>query len=1076
MKTRAPLSQLCAWFLLAAATATFANTTTDHTWSGATNTNANDSTNWVGLTPPPNDGTANLIFGSRTGTGQINFTTDFSAYSLSFNGAQRYHWLTADWPGSTLNLGSGGIQFALSGGLPWAVAELQNPLSLNLQADQIWNLAANTELSVNGPIKGAFNITKTGSGQLYLSGYNTEFSGNLAIMGGHLVITEAAMLGTGAITLGDSTSLQVQDGSKAIANAITLGGNNIIESYSGDIQLNGSLNLLNNTTNLTLYGGNLWANGLLDGPAEAALNLSGDHAMIFNGTTSANIQKITADGAGMIFASAKALPASLQVLNGGYLGVAANGLGQTALTRLTDRALFDGTIGFDTDPTATTPTVFDDTIDLSGFTAGHISLGSASRAILSNKCVITPWSSVVVGDQASLGADTRHPIAGMEALTYAYYFGNGGGVLQVQSALTGTADVVVNSNWKPLTVYLQGANTFAGRLSAQNSLVVLDSASALPLGSSLYLENRGYIGQTENWAGGTNNYTASNYLSRFTGFADTQSIIGFDSADLANPRVLADDLDLSSGIFADGASYLGTATAATLNGAITVGSPGTLSLAAVNGGHLTINSNLTTAHGVQQVTLGLADGQLKDPGTITLNGINDYTGGTTINDGITLRAGSDHALGTGDITIGHRMTSSPGLAAGARAVTLANNILVQSGGGDWFSLGETGSSNDLTLTGTIGSVDGYGGYADIDVWGNGTLTLAGDNTFGGGLYLYDNASLVVTSNTGTGTGRLDLANGMDATFTSSTPTIGYLTGGAYDYDGMRYSTVKLQPDATLRLTEGGDFNGHIAGENAALIVGNGENNAALALHNSSTYDGGTIIRYGSQVKAAHDQALGTGAVTLMGASLWSMARLVNPIVFSSARRSTLGGVGTYAAADGYTINQLARLSPGMHFATYYCPVGTLNFETALTLAPGGIYDFNVQNPDGGAGCGYDTITASSLFLAELTGATPFTIEVSTLDANASLGALEHFDAGSAYSWQLFASGNSLTGFDPAMFTVDSTNFLSPYSGTFAVSLGNDNMALYLNYLPAAVPEPSTWVLLLTGAGAVLLPWWRRRRS
>ena len=1056
MKIFALFRPLSAWLLLAAIPASYASSAqTTATWTGAEDNLASKTTNWASGTLPANDGTENFAFNNTTGSSAITFSGNLNVKGLLFNGASRSWQINNEVSGSNILLGTNGITVA-PGATSYNFVSIFSPtdglLNLTLAGNQTWSTGDLAWLWVESPIVGAYDITKTGSGTLELHGNNSGFTGSLILTEGWLDAYGAASLGTGTITLGNSegkwTSLVVYD-SQQLANNLKIVRDAVIGAATDQTLLStGTINLEEQSTYLRISGKYLWnTGGLTASNAESSLTLNAsESALVLAGATSANVSSITVDQSALVFAHSAALgTAKLQSLNGGYLGAAFDGGGKKIAGAISDKANFFGIIGLDSDPTGSAVESFNDQIDLTGFTDGQVAIGSLTRAIL------TSSSSILLGQNAT-----------------AYRFGGANGVLYVQTALGGNYEVKVEplaSAKMMQTVFFQGNNSFNGNLTSTQSIAILDSATALPESSKLVLGYDGYIGHTENWSkGGQNNFSAADFLARFDSTKSSENaIIGFDSANTSAPRTLSDDLDFSSETYTNWMPFIGTATAITLDGKITPNGDRPLALTGIRGGKLTINS---TINGAASLVIGYTGENLGDDGTVTLNGANTYTGGTELRTG-TLVVGNNKALGTGTLYTSESSSGQPWLVSRSD-ITLENNLSIYR---DLriglYSAGEAGSTASLDLKGSVS------GVGSLDVYGLGTLTLSGDNSISNSLSLNDQTILNLASNTATGTSAVYINNGNTINASAIAPVIDSIHSGCSD------ATINLASESTLTLTHGGEFAGSITGD-ANLVIGNGTDTANVYLQGSSnnTYTGTTTIKQNAGVKAASSQAFGTGTVILDGGKLWNYSsRLVNPITFGTTARGTLGGSGTYAAT-GITIGQNARLSPGLESAYYYAPIGTLNFEQSLTLAGGGIYDVQIRYPVCSPGNGWDnvTITGSLLFDSSLSASNPFTIAVSTLDGSDNAGILSYWDPNGSYSWQIFSTTDLITGFDASLFAIDTKNFQSPTAGSFSLSLGADNTSLYLNYLPAAVPEPSTWVLMFTGAAAVVFPVLRRRRK
>jgi hypothetical protein len=144
------------------------------------------------------------------------------------------------------------------------------------------------------------------------------------------------------------------------------------------------------------------------------------------------------------------------------------------------------------------------------------------------------------------------------------------------------------------------------------------------------------------------------------------------------------------------------------------------------------------------------------------------------------------------------------------------------------------------------------------------------------------------------------------------------------------------------------------------------------------------------------------------------------------------------------------------------------------LLSGGAYRWKIGDATDTAG-GWDFINVAGAVSVSATVAAPFTLQMAPTGPSGLLsGAIAGFDPALAYAWPIL-SGASISGFSPGSFVVDASAFanLAP-DYKFSVGLDATANALVLNYNPAAVPEPSTWVMLLSGAAAGAV-WLRRRR-
>ncbi|ELC2623284.1 fibronectin-binding autotransporter adhesin ShdA [Salmonella enterica] len=274
-------------------------------------------------------------------------------------------------------------------------------------------------------------------------------------------------------------------------------------------------------------------------------------------------------------------------------------------------------------------------------------------------------------------------------------------------------------------------------------------------------------------------------------------------------------------------------------------------------------------------------------GELTLNGDNDYSGGTTIDDGVLIADNAD-SLGTGAV---------------------ANNGVLQVGEGEL--------KNTLSGTGSLVKI------------GTGELTLNGDNDYSGGttiddgVLIADNADSLGTgavanngvlqvgegelkntlSGTGslvkTGTGELTLSG--DNTYSGGTT----ISGGTLTADHAdSLGSGDIDNSGVLQVGEG-ELENTLSGSGSLVKTGTGE----LTLSgDNNTYFGDTTIAGGTLI-AANVNALGSGNIDNSGTLMLDANgafKLANVTTHSGATTALAAGstldAGQFTQEDGSTLS------------------------------------------------------------------------------------------------------------------------------------------------------------------------------
>lgn len=493
---------------------------------------------------------------------------------------------------------------------------------------------------------------------------------------------------------------------------------------------------------------------------------------------------------------------------------------------------------------------------------------------------------------------------------------------------------------------------------------------------------------------------------------------------------------------------------------------------AVNGTNPTISAAITGSNGITKTQYNGTNG------TLTLTGVNTYTGTTTVNNGnLTFNSASAQVLGaiTGLGTIGQsgtgplQFTQTAGgtfgvgtltAAAGSGTVTLVGGAgsattinTINGGSGSMVIVG--GDAGDPTASFTIASAPGTAGQL-IDLR-SGATTLFGRN-FSANLQVDPGAVLNVPSTFGNN--RL----GLNGTLAGQTLAI---NGGQINVTGQFGARI------------GGDNGPGSAGNANFIVTANqiagalttsqpvnlGSTSAEMVNYNLS---GGTLsVTGGSGVVLGSDTAgVGTTALTLSGTAKLIVSGVLSGSQATGAKQNFALNGGTLAASG---VDMTKLTSSGAVAAT----VGTL-LNNGATVAPG---DNGVAGKTAITG-NYSIASSAGALAVDIGGKTQATgfqtgqydlLAVSglaSLNGSLNVSLINGFRPLPTDSFTIVTSSGLSGAFSNVAFgsTVTTTDGF----GSFSVNQAGNNVVL-TNF----TPEPGAVGLL--GMGAIGLLGRRRRR-
>jgi fibronectin-binding autotransporter adhesin len=721
----------------------------------------------------------------------------------------------------------------------------------------------------NGSTPGGVRVVvdSAGAGRLVLTGDNI-YTGGTTLRRGTLVVDHpGAVPGSGGLVFEGGTLAYGFGQTVDVSNRFTAAPNQVYRIDTG-------VESIEFASEIDSPGGSL----IKLGPGE--LLLSGTNTYT-GGTTISE---------GMLSFAAGSLPAVGAVTIGTGGGLVATGPYAGPAAWLASGRIATGSSGsilFDGDSAAN--------VSFVGY--GSLSLGASEDAIFSG--VVTP--------------------AGSE-----YRLGGGAGRLTVASTLTGAHGLTVAGD-----VALAAVNSFTGPITLVGGELTVSTAEALGSGGAIA------------FAGGTLRYSAANaidYSNRFSSSAGQRIAIdtagrdvtfaspvtsaggglakfGEGRLNITAPGAWSDTVVAGGTLALSGGATVGTGSLSVSGGTLDLGGgTATVSDLLVLGGTITNGLVIPTSSPIQLIDgavsarIGGATGLVKTgPGTVTLSGVNSYSGGTVIEDGILefATAASLPAGAAGDIVLDGGSLVAAGPHASVTAWLTSGRIASESVGG----LLMTPASSILDA---VTGID-MSAYPDLALGAGGFVNYPGSVTpavptgdsvpawwFAGG-----GGTLTLSSPLPAVTADLDVGPDLTLVLAANAAATG----------------VTTVTSATLRVGNGGTAGGLPTG---AVVVADGgrlefDRSDAVSIANSLTLNGGIL-------HAAR------GSVTIIG-DVTQLEGDRNETLYDSSRPAPVSTVFSAAAgatltvsADGLFSDARVNVGPGIEFSG----AGTGVFARSIT--------------------------------------------------------------------------------------------------------------------------------------------------
>ncbi|TRD98513.1 fibronectin-binding autotransporter adhesin ShdA [Salmonella enterica subsp. enterica serovar Anatum] len=858
---------------------------------------------------------------------QTAITTDFDSVTLDADTSAMPDYLT-------INAGvdaNDNTNYVLSTGLSWYAGANSARVAhgtFTVDADSTFTVTSELDETTATSNWDGSKLTKQGDGTLILSNTGNDY-GDTVIDGGILAAKDAASLGTGDVTIAENATLALSQGT--LDNNVA-GEGQIVKSGSDELIVTGDNNYSGGTT---ISGGTLTADhadslgsgdidnsGVLQvGEGELENTLSGTGSLVKTGTGELTLSGDNTYSGGTTISGGTLTADHADSLGSGDIdnsGVLKVGEGELKNTLFGSGSLVKtgtGVLTLSGDNTYSGGT----TISGGTLTADHAdSLGTGTIAnsgvlqvgegelknTLSGSGLLVKTGTgelTLSGDNSYSGATTITDgtliAANVNALGSGDIDNSGTLMLDANGAFK-LANITTHSG--ATTALAAGSTLYASQLTQENgSTLSIDlgaatddamiTADSVTLGGTLNISGIGNV--TDSWTPEAYTYTLIDSDSAITSDFDDLTIAGMNREDVDFLTIdgKVDETDNTNYDLTASLSWYADRDNATTDahGTFTLSDPdGSFNVAAT----LTdVDDTLDPGSRWDGKSL-----TKEGAGTLILSGDNDYSGGTTINEG-TLVAASTTALGTGLVDNNATLVLD---ADGA--VSAAGGITTHSGATTQLALGTSLDLGDSALI----QQDGSTLNVELNSDSVQPLITGGSATLGGDLVVSDASLQARASDAEFQSFKLmDMDSDISGDFTS-------LTMNLTDKPDYLTVTGTINPEdaSEYLLTEGLSWNATATSATPAhgtFTLGAGDSFEVTSVLGDKTgngdWDGKSLTK------------LGAGKLTLSGVNTYTGDTNVQEGTLWLAGDGTIGEVGnqqavnvasdaTFGGSNGTTVN------------------------------------------------------------------------------------------------------------------------------------------------------------------------------